>query len=210
MIFSLVTSLAPITSRIFGAPALAGTLVFLFFKIFYYSSAHLSYSITYGVPSLVAAITWFLIKQEENTGHKILNYRNYFNLNYFTRFFLQVLIPLTCVFLFIIHPVGHQALGYSLYWFICPLTFFVKTTSEYKKIFFNTLNISFLMHALGSILWLYALPTTHTYWLALIPRVALERLLFTSYSFVFYYICQYVRQFYLTKRTVILCSHKNK
>jgi hypothetical protein len=39
----------------------------------------------------------------------------------------------------------------------------------------SSLRITFITHAIGSVLWLYAMPSTPIFWLALIPIVALER-----------------------------------
>jgi hypothetical protein len=87
---------------------------------------------------------------------------------------IRVFVPLTCMALFIAHPVGGQAFVYSLYWLIpVALYFFGRNT-----LFAQALGSTFVAHAVGSVIWLYTVPMTATIWLGLIPVVALERLLF--------------------------------
>jgi hypothetical protein len=84
-----------------------------------------------------------------------------------------------CFVLFVIHPVGGQAWVYALYWLI-PIgaAFFG------NNLIARSLGATFTAHAIGGILWLYFPPTpiaaTPGFWLALIPVVAFERLLFAG------------------------------
>ncbi len=83
------------------------------------------------------------------------------------------LIPLLCIALFIIHPVGQLAWVYTLYWFIPVITLFLAR----QNFFLHALGSTFTTHAVGSVIWLYTHPTIPLYWLELIPVVAFERLL---------------------------------
>jgi hypothetical protein len=84
-----------------------------------------------------------------------------------------VVIPLICIALFIIHPVGGQAWLYSLYWLIPVLAIFWK-----DNLFIKSVGTTLTAHAVGSIAFLYLFSTTPAFWLALIPVVAFERLSF--------------------------------
>jgi len=86
---------------------------------------------------------------------------------------LVALVPIACMILFVLHPVGGEAWYYSLYWVI-PLvaTFFP------KKLFLKSLGTTFTAHAVGSTLFLYTIPTSALLWQGLIPVVAFERILF--------------------------------
>jgi hypothetical protein len=44
--------------------------------------------------------------------------------------------------------------------------------------FTHALTATFIAHAVGSTIWIYSQPTTPAFWLALIPIVALERLIY--------------------------------
>ena len=85
-----------------------------------------------------------------------------------------VAVPLLCMIMFSIHPVGNQAMLYTLYWLIPIILFFIP-----KQILFtHALTATFIAHAVGSVLWLYSKPATPAFWFALIPVVACERFLF--------------------------------
>lgn len=87
----------------------------------------------------------------------------------------SAIVPLACMALFMVHPVGQQAWFYSLYWLVPAIVLFLP-----ENLFLRSLGSTFTAHAIGGIIWLYALPTTPEFWLALIPIVAFERLLFAS------------------------------
>ncbi|MFH1207864.1 MAG: hypothetical protein V1668_04720 [Patescibacteria group bacterium] len=85
------------------------------------------------------------------------------------------LIPLACMALFIMHPAGSQAWYYSLYWLIPVAASFTK-----KSLVMNSLGATFTAHAIGSVAFLYAFNLPAETWIALIPVVFLERMLFTA------------------------------
>ncbi len=89
--------------------------------------------------------------------------------------FLQAAVPLACMALFMLHPVGGQAWYYSLYWLV-PLI----ALALPGRLFLRSLGSTFTAHSIGSIIWLYAIPSTPEFWIALIPVVAFERLLFAG------------------------------
>lgn len=102
----------------------------------------------------------------------------------FTKKLLLALIPLSCIVLFCIHPVGCQAWAYSLFWVIPVATLFINHTN----LFTHMLGSTFTAHAVGSVVWLYCGPMlTPAMWLALIPVVMLERLLLASGMTLGYY-----------------------
>jgi hypothetical protein len=99
-------------------------------------------------------------------------------------------IPLLCMFLFWAHPVGFSAGAYAFYWFIPVAVHFLSG----KNIFFQALGSTFVAHAVGSVIWLYAMPMTPAVWLALIPVVAVERLLFATGMVIMHYAINQVMQ----------------
>lgn len=88
---------------------------------------------------------------------------------------LVAIIPIICMVLFIMHPEGRSAWVYSLYWLIPIAVVFTK-----KSLVLNSLGATFTAHAVGSTAFLYALNLPSGVWIALIPIVFLERMLFTG------------------------------
>lgn len=88
---------------------------------------------------------------------------------------LVAIIPLLCIILFILHPEGRGAWFFSLYWLIPIVSIFIK-----RSLIFNSLGASFTAHAVGSVAFLYAFNLPSETWIALIPVVFLERMLFTG------------------------------
>ncbi|MGE0009231.1 MAG: hypothetical protein AB7F19_01710 [Candidatus Babeliales bacterium] len=88
-----------------------------------------------------------------------------------TSFWIRVATPLLCMVLFIAHPVGGQAWFYACYWLIPVVLYYTQQTQ-----FTTALGATFVQHAVGSVLWLYIMPTTAAIWSGLLPFVAVERL----------------------------------
>ncbi len=89
---------------------------------------------------------------------------------------IRLFVPLLCMILFIMHPIGYQVPFYTLYWLIPIVLYFF----SHKSIIVQALGSTFVAHAVGSVLWIYTLPTVPAYWYALMPVVAVERLLLCS------------------------------
>ncbi len=85
---------------------------------------------------------------------------------------LHVVFPLLAMALFVLSPNGQGAWSYSLYWLIPVGVAFMR-----PSLFGRALQSTFVAHAAGSVMWAYLTPLTSTMWLALIPVVAVERLL---------------------------------
>ncbi len=134
-----------------------------------FKSSTALYSVTLGIPTIIATLCWISETQTTRIA-QIVN----------------VILPIACMIAFCWHPVGQQAFAYSLYWLIPPALFANKNLFRVfakgarRSYILNSLSpairITFITHAVGSILWLYTVPTTSTYWIALIPVVAFERL----------------------------------
>ena len=138
--------------------------------------------LTMGLPTLVAASS-FAAKSKK------------------LDFLLHVVLPLSCMILFIAHPVASKAFAYSFYWLI-PVVLYVL---NYKNTFCKALTATFLAHAVGSIIWLYTVPMTSTQWLALIPVVAVERLVMACGMVVLY---QVLVRFFNLEFVRTLCADR--
>lgn len=102
---------------------------------------------------------------------------------------VRVFIPLACMILFVVHPIGSQAFIYSFYWLL-PISFYILS---YRSLFLEALGSTFVAHAVGSVIWLYTTPTTVEMWLGLIPVVALERCLFALGMVVMYRVIVFIQ-----------------
>jgi hypothetical protein len=122
------------------------------------------FSITLGIPTLFASLSWSASKQQKSPQDAALH----------------LLLPLTCMLLFCISPVGSTAKAYSLFWCIPIALFCIRFSHPALSITSRALKSTFTAHALGSVIWVYLVPMTGEQWLALIPIVPLERLLITT------------------------------
>jgi hypothetical protein len=101
----------------------------------------------------------------------------------YPNFFMKVGLPFLCMVLFVIHPFGFYAAPYALYWLIPMVIYF----SGKKAIFLQALSSTFIAHAVGSVIWLYAKSLPTAVWLELIPVVVFERLLYAACMTLVYY-----------------------
>lgn len=86
-----------------------------------------------------------------------------------------LIVPLACMALFWLHPVGAQAPIYALFWLIPVAAHYFKA-----NLFSRSLGATFTAHAVGSVAFIYVLPSTPQLWMALLPVVVFERLLFAG------------------------------
>lgn len=85
---------------------------------------------------------------------------------------LRIGVPLLCMLLFIVHPVGFYAAPYTLFWLI-PIGAHFYADSRLLTAMAST----FTAHAVGSVMHLYMIGTLSSgAWLHLIPIVMIERL----------------------------------
>ena len=92
---------------------------------------------------------------------------------------LSILVPVAAIILFVAHPVGRQAWFFSLFWTI-PIIIKLLPKKYGEKAFLKSLGATFTAHAVGGAMWNYIVPMTPAAWIALIPIVIFERLLFAS------------------------------
>lgn len=84
-------------------------------------------------------------------------------------------LPIACMSMFVLHPIGSQAWPYAMYWWIPVVVWFLKDT-----IWSRALSASFVAHAVGSVIWLYTGNISVYVWYGLIPVVIIERLCMAS------------------------------
>ena len=89
------------------------------------------------------------------------------------------LVPVAAIVLFIAHPVGRQVWYFSLFWTI-PIIIKLLPKKYGDRVFLRSLGATFTAHAVGGAMWNYIVPMTPGAWIALIPIVIYERLLFAA------------------------------
>lgn len=94
---------------------------------------------------------------------------------------ISLLLPLTAMILFNIHPVGGMVFYYTLYWFIPMIIYSFIRDSIYSR----ALSASFIAHAVGSVIWLYCGHVPVQAWTLLMPIVPIERVLIAGGMLLF-------------------------
>ncbi len=128
-----------------------GSVAFLLARLssWYLFSSGSLHLLSFVIPGFCASLYW-------TTKHSLL------------RFWL----PLSCMAAFIAHPAGRDAFIYSFYW-LSPVAL---SFTNRQNIWADALGSTFVAHAVGSVIWIYTVPTTAALWLSLLPVVAVERL----------------------------------
>ncbi len=90
---------------------------------------------------------------------------------------VSTIIPLICITLFILHPMGRQVWFFSLFWLI-PVIGKILPEKIPGRLFFKSFGATFTAHAIGGTIWIYTIPMAAEQWIMLIPIVAYERFLF--------------------------------
>jgi hypothetical protein len=110
----------------------------------------------------------------------------------------SAIIPLVCIALFILHPVGRQVWFFSLYWLI-PIFAKILPENFPGKLLFRSLGATFTAHAVGGAIWIYTVPMQAGQWVSLIPIVAYERILFAIGIAVSYIVLNTVLDYVVEK-----------
>ncbi|MFC1845510.1 hypothetical protein ACFLX2_00105 [Candidatus Dependentiae bacterium] len=165
--FLLLAVVAPVLAMLFR-PRTAAASAWGFFAVKWLLFGCMP--ITFGLPTTCACANWSLYGEGATRKQKLM------------RMVLGLVLPVVCILLFISHPVGSKAFVYSLYWLIpigsYLIYFFVRSS------LLIALSSTFIAHAVGSVMWLYLVPTLPEKWLALMPVVAFERLAIVAGSVV--------------------------
>jgi hypothetical protein len=150
--FSASSIALPLVGAWSRVPTIITTCAFGFF-IRMMTGASFLPMLAYWVPGLCAALYWQIPSKVYRIG-----------------------LPLLCMILFVSHPVGVSAAPYAFYWFIPVMIAMMRS----RTIWHDALASTFTAHAVGSVIWLYTVPLTAAAWIALIPLVACERMVYAS------------------------------
>jgi len=168
MSFLLISFLAPLVGMVMRARRAVSCIGIFFAAKWLLGIA----PITFGLPTTCGTAYWSLwLGGNDNFKKK------------FMKFYLSVVLPLVCMLLFVLHPVGQRAFVYSFYWLI-PIAAYGIQMFKGRSVLLISLSSSFIMHAVGSVMWLYFVPSVPEKWIALLPVVAVERLMITAAGIV--------------------------
>lgn len=92
---------------------------------------------------------------------------------------LSFLVPIAAIIMFIAHPVGRQVWFFTLFWTI-PIIIKLLPKKYSDVVFLRSLGATFTAHAVGGAIWNYVVPMTPAKWVALMPIVIYERILFAG------------------------------
>lgn len=93
----------------------------------------------------------------------------------------NIIVPILAIIAFNLNPIGRSAWQYSMFWLIPIAAHFFR-----KNLFARSLGATFTAHAVGGALWVWTFGLTKQIWLALIPQVIMERILFAAGISIFY------------------------
>ncbi len=185
--FSLVSMMLPLAGMVLSV---SGSLGFV--GIFFAAQWLIGFMpLAFGLPTACQVANWSLHAHGNSIKVAIM------------KFFLNVLLPLAGIIFFVMHPVGSKAAVYSLFWLI-PMVAYIVQLFFGTSFFLVALSSAFIAHGVGSVIWLNVVPMTPEQWIALMPIVAVERLVFTLGSFLVYVLIQ--RFMGVTKSVKILES----
>ncbi|BDC34946.1 hypothetical protein Noda2021_09040 [Candidatus Dependentiae bacterium Noda2021] len=102
---------------------------------------------------------------------------------------MSFVIPLVSAALYLAHP--QAAVCYAALWLI-PLAFSLKNKCS---VFATAFSSTLIAHAVGSVIWIYTVPMTHSGWVALTPIALAERVIFAAGMSLIYYAVQHARNY---------------
>ncbi|MBL4588057.1 hypothetical protein JKY79_01805 [Candidatus Babeliales bacterium] len=88
---------------------------------------------------------------------------------------MNLFLPSAAILFFVLHPSSGIGAWYSIFWLI-PMVLHLFSDSLFK----TALQATFVAHAVGSCLWLVTVPMVPMAWIALMPYVCIERLLYAG------------------------------
>lgn len=94
----------------------------------------------------------------------------------------------TCMFLFALHPVGSEVFWYGILWSVPLMVVWFNP----QHFFYHALASTFTSHAVGTLLWLFLMPTDAAFWMTLFPLVLIERTAFACGMTLYYIVLSYL------------------
>lgn len=193
MFFSLFCMLSPLSGAFFGFTGMLGSLIGVKFLLALFGKFPV---VSTGLPTLAASLVWYFDKQAKTIFNRI------------AQFALLVLLPVSCITLFYFHPNVGAGWTYSHFWFVPIFAYFINYFVRSSTIML-AMQSTFVAHAVGSVIWLYMMPMNEAAWLALIPFVFVERLVFASGMALIYYGFYLCRKIPVVKESVSYATSRN-
>jgi hypothetical protein len=160
--FSASVLFGPVISRFLGIGWGSGAIIF----------SHL-FGIAVGIYKIKDITSWFTFTPIIFAGI------------YFAKMFKGdtklVIIPLSCIILFLLHPIGREVWYYSFFWTIPIVVAKFKTRidklvkNHLAQVYAYSLGSAFTDHSIGSVVYLYFMNIPANLWIAAIPFTLVER-----------------------------------
>lgn len=162
-IFSGINGIAPLLQGLLGT---AGSVAILSLgrlsKIFGFSWGLPCATITMGLATQASILVWHA--RDSFWGQRIMN----------------LFLPASAIIFFVFHPSTGVGAWYSVFWLI-PMVLHLVSDSLLK----TALQATFIAHAVGSCLWLITVPMDPMAWIALMPQVCIERMMYAGMQLSF-------------------------
>jgi hypothetical protein len=148
---------------------------------------------TLGLPTFCS--TFYL-----SDGHRKLFIKERFQ--HWAEVAVRIILPVSAIVLFTLHPCGRGAVYYTFFWLIPPFLYLLEKMSRHVRetFFVHALTASFLAHMAGSLIYLYSFAFPASYWLSLIPVVFVERCILAAGMTAFYLLIERSKSILLYKK----------
>lgn len=192
-IFTIFSSLLFLYFTKVKVGPILGTQMKFSLSVFFGPTLSKIFGIGYGIATIIFTHLIGLV-----TGiYKIKAVKDYFTFLpiifagiYFSRIFKGnkklIIIPLICILLFVINPIGRTVWFYSGFWLIPIIISLFKDKLDkilkipLFKIYGYSLGSAFVDHAIGSVIYLYLLKIPANFWIEAIPMTVVERLMIAA------------------------------
>lgn len=102
-----------------------------------------------------------------------------------------ILVPLICMLLFWLHPIGFQVWYFAMLWLIPIVIRFIPEIRGISPVL-NGIGTAFVDHAVGSILYLYAIDIPAIAWQSVFLQAIFERITFGLGIAISYFVLKYI------------------
>lgn len=159
MRFGLLSLFPTVGARFVPTFSFSSTLFFATLLLFTGFAGYLP-PVNTGLPTIAASLAWAALTHGRRWQQVIVT----------------VVCPLVATLLFIAHPSTTGAAAYTFYWLLVPASFALLPRRLHAHPLTCALTASLTAHSVGTLIYLFCMPSSPALWLRLIPVVASERL----------------------------------
>lgn len=176
--FSASGCIKPLIGAFGGSFAASVFFVINLLTLFFVKNPFSLHLLAHHIPGFCAALSWTMQKKS-----------------------FRALFFVFSAVLFLVHPVGCRA---GVYVFLWCIPTFLCIMNRRHTIFFEAVISTYIAHAVGSVIWIYTVPSQAGEWIALIPLAFFERLFFAMSMTCMYHL--YQKGIVLIKKSTVFVS----